>query len=236
MRRALLTLALLLVWPAAADAASVKVADCVPALEPAARSATFEARMRAARGSDRMQVRFTLQVRDDGAVRWRKLVAPGFDEWLTSDAGVRRYVYDRTIQNLAASAAYRTVVRFRWVDADGATLKSSRATSPACRQLDLRPNLVPLRLDVAPGLRADERRYVVTVRNAGRSDAGAFAVALGEDRRIDVPALVAGTQRTVTLTGPACEPGAEVAVTVDPDGAVDERVEDDNVLLVACPA
>ena len=60
MRRALLPLLLLLLWPAAADAASVKVLACVPALDPVARSATFEARVTAAPGTDRMQVRFTL--------------------------------------------------------------------------------------------------------------------------------------------------------------------------------
>src|SRR5215211_7707831 len=152
MRRALMSLILLLAWPAAAEAATVKVVDCVPALDPIARSATFEARMRASRESDRLQVRFTLQVRDEGVMtRWRKVVAPGFDEWLTSASGVRRYSYARTIQNLTAPASYRTIVRFRWLDADGEVLRSSRGTSAACRQPDLRPDLVPLRVETAPG-------------------------------------------------------------------------------------
>src|SRR5918997_1880725 len=141
LRGALLSLALLLAWPAAADAASVKVVDCTPALDPAARSATFDARVRAARGSDRMQLRFTLQVRDEGfGTRWRKVVAPGFDEWLTS----------------------------------ALVLRSTRATSAQCRQPDMRADLVPLRLDVAPGPDAGTYRYRAVVRNAGRTAAGPF--------------------------------------------------------------
>jgi hypothetical protein len=233
MRRALLPLLLLLLWPATAHAATVKVVDCAPALDPAARSATFEARMKAARGSDRMQLRFTLQVRAEGPLtRWRKVVAPGFDTWLTSTSGVRRYAYTRTIQNLTAPAAYRTVVRFRWLDEDGDVLRSSRGTSARCRQPDMRPDLEAARVEVSAGPDADTRRYRVIVRNTGRSAAGPFDVALG-DAVASVTDLAAGAQQAVTLVGPVCTP--ETVVTVDPGEAVDERDEDDNVLAAACP-
>ena len=132
-----------------------------------------------------MQVRFALQVRaSEPLARWRRVVAPGFDQWLTSDAGVRRYTYDRTVQNLTAPASYRTVVRFRWLDDEGDVIKSAKVTSAACRQPDMRPNLVPLRVDVAAADAAGEPvRYLVTLRNAGRTDAGPFAVALDPDLR-----------------------------------------------------
>jgi hypothetical protein len=233
MRRALLPLALLLAWPAAAaDAASVKVVDCTPALDPGARSVTFDARVRASRGSDRMQVRFTLQVRDAGiGTRWRKVVAPGFEEWLTSASGVHRYSYTRTIQNLTAPASYRTVVRFRWLDEDGLVLRGARVRSAQCRQPDMRPDLVPLVLDVAPGVDADSYRYRAVVRNAGRTAAGPFDVAFG-DATEHVSGLEPGERRAVTFTGPAC--AAETLLRVDPDDVVDERDEDDNVLMPAC--
>jgi hypothetical protein len=222
----------MLAWPAAADAASVKVVHCTPALDPAARSATFDARVRAARESDRMQLRFTLQVRDEGiGARWRKVVAPGFEQWLTSAPGVRRYAYTRTIQNLTAPASYRTIVRFRWLDADGLVLRSTRVTSAQCRQPDMRADLVPLRLEVAPGPDADTYRYRAVVRNGGRTEAGPFDVAFG-DATEHVEGLAPGEQQTVTFTGPAC--AAETLLTVDPDDLVDERDEDDNVLVPAC--
>ena len=232
MRRALLTLLLLPLFPAGADAATVKVVDCVPALDPVARSATFEARVKAARGSDRMQVRFTLQERDQRiTARWRKVVAPGFDEWLTSASGVGRYSYSRTIQNLTAPASYRTVVRFRWLDADGEVLRSTRVTSASCRQPDLRPDLAPLRVEAAPAADAGSWRYRVVIRNTGRSDAGPFDVTLGAAVET-VDGLAAGEQRAVTLTGPEC--AADTPVIVDAGDLVDERDEDDNVLVPVC--
>lgn len=232
MRRALLPLALLLLWPAAADAATVKVAGCVPALDPVARSATFEARVKAARGSDRMQLRFTLQVRDERlAARWRKVVAPGFDQWLTSASGVRRYAYTRTIQNLSAPASYRTIVRFRWLDQDGEVLRSTRATSAACRQPDLRPDLEPVLVEPAPGPDGDPARYRAVIRNAGRTAAGPFDVALG-DAVAHVTGLAGGAEQTLTFSVPACT--AATLLTVDPGGLVDERDEADNVLGPVC--
>ena len=111
--------------PAAASAAataglaSVRVAECTPALEPEARTATFEARD-ARRARDR-PARRALHAADprEGRAGWRKVAAPGFDAWLTSDHGVGRYGYLKTIRNLSAPASYRTVVRFRWLDAGG---------------------------------------------------------------------------------------------------------------------
>jgi hypothetical protein len=240
MRRALMTLAFLLLFPAAADAATVKVVDCVPAVDPAVRSATFEARVHSVHGSERMQVRFTLQVREDGLSGWRRVVAPGFDTWLTSEPAVRRYSYAKTVTNLSAPATYRMVVRFRWLDEDGEALKSARVTSLGCRQPDMRPNLLPQRVDVLPGLQADTRRYAVALRNAGRTDALPFAatLAIGDEQAdpLSILGVAAGVQQIVTFTGPPCKEGTQLTVTLDPGEAVDERDEEDNVLVTPCPA
>ncbi len=240
MRRVLLLTLLALAFPAAAHAASVKTVGCTPALDGAARGATFEARMKAVKATERMQVRFTLQVRDDGETSWRRVAATGFDTWLSSQAGVRRYSYTRTIQNLAAPAVYRTTVRFRWLDADGATLRSRRDTSGWCRQPDLRPDLEVTAVDVLPAPRADRRRYTVTVRNAGRTAAAAFDLGLrvGAEELGPLPVfgLAAGASRSVTVTGPPCTPDAAPLATADAGAAIDERDEDDNVLAAACSA
>jgi CARDB len=238
MRRALMTLVLALAFPAAADAASVKVVDCVPALDPAVRSATFEARVHAIRRTERMQLRFTLQVREDGL--WQRVVAPGFDSWLTSEPEVRRYAYTRTVTNLTAPAAYRMVVRFRWLDADGTAIRSTRVTSAACRQPDMRPDLQPQRVEVLPAADPDQRRYLVSLRNDGRTDALPFAATLaigGEQLApLAVLGLPAATRQVVAFTGPPCTAGSQLTVTLDPGAAVDERDEDDNVLVTPCPA
>jgi hypothetical protein len=240
MRRALMTILLFLAFPAVADAATVKVVGCVPAVDPVARTATFEARMRAARGSERMQVRFSLQVREDALRGWRRVAAEGFDTWLTSLSAVALYSYARTVVNLAAPAAYRTVVRFRWLDAEGAPVKRARVTSAGCRQPDMRPDLETRRVDVLPGPDADTRRYAVTVRNGGRGDADPFAATLyaaeQELGTLAVLGLAAGTQRVITYTGPACTPGAPLLVTLDPGETVDERDRGDNAFAATCPA
>jgi hypothetical protein len=234
MRSALLISALLLLgFPAAAGAASVKLVACEPALAAEDRGATFEARVAPARGSARMQVRFTLQVREGVLPGWRRVVAEGLDEWLTSDPGVRRYSYSKTVRNLSAPASYRTVVRFRWLDAEGAVLKRSRATSRTCRQHDMRPDLSATGIEVAGG------GYAVALRNDGRTHAGPFSVALAVGaRRLDpitVPGLEAGERRVLTFTGPACAPGEPLTATVDDERAVEERDEQDNALVVGCP-
>jgi CARDB len=246
MRRALLTCVLaLLLFPAAAGAASVRLVECVPALEPADRSATFEARVHPVRGSERMQVRFALQVREGGLQGWRRVAASELDEWLTSFPDVRRFSYSRTVRNLSAPASYRMVVRFRWLgdersgdEASGRgrseVVRRSRATSRACRQHDMRPDLVATEIAPVAG------GYEVALRNNGRTGAGPFEVALAAGalalEPVALEGLAAGERRTVSISGPACLPGEPLTATVDGADAVDERDEDGNVLVALCPA
>jgi hypothetical protein len=241
MRRFALTFVIALAAAAPAHAASsgVRLLDCESALDPAARAATFEARMRTMRGAARMQLRFTLQTRQRRSQRWRSLPASGFGKWLTSDAGVGRYVYTKRVVELLAPAHYRTTVRFRWLDADGERIDSARATSPSCRQLDYRPNLRPLGVEARAGADAEHARYLVPVVNRGRTLAGPFDVVVSVDETTLTPAqapeLAPGEQALVEVQGPPCAPGQMLTVDVDPTGAVDERAEGDNQLSVPCP-
>ena len=106
------------------------------------------------RAAERLQVRFTLQTRTQGELGYRRVLAPGFGVWLTSDRGVARYSYAKTIANLAAPASYRMIVRFRWLDADGESLRTAKRTSAPCRQPDLRPDLVAEEIDGRAGARS----------------------------------------------------------------------------------
>ena len=224
---------------AAAALAAVRVAECTSALEPQARSATFEARLKAIPGSDRLAVRFTLQTHGQDELGWRKVTAPGLDTWLTSDAGVGRYGYAKTVQNLAAPASYRVLVRFRWLAGDGDVVRTARETSLPCRQLDLRPDLVARRVDLLPAAAATDRLYVVALRNAGRTLAPATTVGLRVGDRVLPPALAPilepGGVRSIGFTAPACAPGEQLEVTADAGAAVDEA-DEQNVLVVPCPS
>jgi len=244
MRRfALLSLlaigALALATPAQAASSGVRLLSCASALDPAAREATFEGRMRVRKSARKMQMRFTLQTRSAEDLRWRKLAASGFGKWLTSDPGVGKYVYTKRLVALVAPASYRVQVRFRWLDADGDRVASSKVTSAICRQRDLRPNLKPLGVEAKPAADADHARYLVPVVNRGRSPAGPFDVVVSVDGTTLTPAqapgLAPGERALVEVVGPPCVDGQMLTVDVDPTGAVDERAEDDNQLSVPCP-
>jgi hypothetical protein len=227
--------------PSAAHAATsgVRLLGCESALDPAARAATFEGRMRVRKGARRMQMRFTLQSRAPGEFTWDRLPASGFGKWLTSNPGVGRYVYTKRVIALEAPGSYRTIVRFRWLDADGDRVASSKSTSAICRQRDLRPNLRPLGVDARKGADAEHARYLVPVANRGRSLAGPFDVVVSVDGTTLTPArapeLAPGERALVEVQGPPCQEGQMLTVDVDPTGAVDERAEGDNQLSVPCP-
>jgi CARDB len=243
MRRVLLICALAIGVPAAlsaaASAASVRLVECVPALDAAERSATFEARMHPARGSERMQVRFTLQFKERGLAGWRRVVAEGLDRWETSYPGVRRYTYSKTVRNLSAPAWYRTVVRFRWLDDAGEVLMRARDSSRACRQPDMRPDLEVTAIAPLARLEPGPARYEVALRNRGRTAAGPFAVAFSVgDHALDPVALdglADGEHTVVSFTGPACRPDEPLTATADAADTVEERDEDDNALVANCP-
>ena len=137
-------------------------------------------------------------------------------------------------------ASYRVLVRFRWLDADGAVVVRSQALSAACAQPDLRPDLVGRRLGVAPAADPALALYDVVVRNGGGGPAAASAVRLdvpgGPPALVPVPALVAGESRRLVVTAPACAPGSTLAATVDATGVVPESDEAANVITAACPS
>jgi hypothetical protein len=201
-----------------------------------ARIGTFDGRMDAVDGSDRMAMSFTLQVRPSGRLRWHRVRIPGFGAWHTSAAGRERYVYTKRVEGLVGPARYRVLVRFRWLDAGGAVVRSARDASPACQMPDPRADLRVGAITVRP----NHRHYGVIVRNAGRSPAAASSLRLdlgdgGPPLTAPVGELAPHTAQTVVLSGRACVSGAALTATADATDAVDERDEADNTLVVTCP-
>jgi hypothetical protein len=217
--------------------AHARLMSCAKSTDPGARVAVFEGAMGTWRHSERLQLRFRLQSRTPQDPVWRTVRAPGFGRWQSSDPGVRRFVYDKRVENLAAPASYRVVVRFRWRNAHGRIVGHAQRTSGTCHEPDPRPNLVVRKLLVyrAPQGRA---RYVAVVANTGRTAADAFAVrfdrgavALGE--AFGAP-LAPGRTVRVHLDAAACRPGEPLDAVVDPDGLIDEHNETDNRRQIAC--
>jgi len=234
--------ALLLAAPAEAASrpsglAVARVTECATALAAPERHMVTEGRMRTQPRAARLAMRFDLEVRTPGRPRFVALKAPGLGVWNVTRAA-RQYVYAKRVENLAAPAAYRMVVRFRWYDARGRRIASARRVSAVCEQPDLRPDLMPLRVDVLAAADA-ARSYVVPVRNTGATAAGPFAVLLTVAGRElpaqTVPGLAPGERVSLTWTAPACAPGSTIAVEVDAEGAVDESDEADDALVRGCP-
>jgi hypothetical protein len=244
LRRALcLCLIAVLLAPLGAEArapAGVALQQCRSALEPAERRATFVGRMLRGPAAHRLQMRFRLQQRAPGDRRWTRVDAADWGQWHVSDPGVRGYRYAKTVLGLSAPAAYRTVVRFRWISTDGRVVARRRAVSRPCRQADLRPNLRITRIDVSPTESAGLWRYRITLRNAGRSRVGPSVLALLVDGELRERVAVRGPapwgQRVVEVLAPPCDPaGAGISARADVDDQVSERDETDNVLEQACP-
>lgn len=226
--------------PAAQGApARVVVESCERSLQADGRRAVFEGRMRAADGAERLQMRFTLLQRTSEDRRWRRVDTPGWESWVTSDPGVAGYRFSREVVRLAAPAAYRTVVRFRWLDADGEVLARRRARSRVCRQPDLRPNLRVRKVKVRRGSDPGERRYVVVVVNDGRTRTPFSTLELRVDGEVPttaaVPAMAPRSVRRVRVEADRCDPdGPGVSVIADAFEDVDERDEEDNLFVRPC--
>lgn len=216
-------LALLLPATASAGQGSVALTLCVPD----ERAAAFKARMTRVPGTAKMRMRFLLEKRAAGSRRYRRVSAPGFSPWTTSEAD--RYGFTRRVEALEGPARYRSQVRFRWVDDDGRVIARDRAWSRACRQPDHRPNLKLTALQVLG------KRYVATVTNTGRSASGEFELELrvdGVPKSVPVGSLDPGQTRDVELQAPGCARAADAFA--DPLDLVDERFEGDNVRTITC--
>lgn len=226
LRAALATAAVItLALPASASAAegSVSLALCAPD----ERAAEFEARMARAAGAAKLQMRFLLEARKPGSLRYRRVAAPGFSRWTSSRAA--RYVFTRRVERLEGPARYRAQVRFKWIDADGAVIARDRAWSRSCRQGDHRPNLKVLSLTPLG------HRYVAAVSNTGRSAAGRFEMRLtvdGQVTSVPVESLEPGVTRHVEIDAPRCV--TQATVVADPLDLVDEQLEGDNRRAITC--
>ena len=162
-----------------------------PALDPLDRSATFEARARAVAAATRMQVRFTLQVREDDARRLAPRRRPGLRHVarrsdpgrapLHATPGPSR-TWPRRPPTGPSCASAGSTTTARWSS-------GSRRTSAACRQPDLRPNLVAARRRRRAGPhrgRAPLRRHACATRaraTRARSPSGCASATRSSTRR-----------------------------------------------------
>ena len=210
-----------------------KLIDCT--VTTTARSATFYARMDTVPGASKLAIRFVLLERLGRDEVFTKLDLPTLRQWHVSQAGVQRFGWRQTVDNLHVGGAYKARVQYRWLSATGAALSTQTRETPICR--GPLPNLALGGLSSSEGPTADTTVYTVDVLNDGKADADYVDVSVSVDKAVldtvTVDHLAAGESRTITLTGPSCR--REVSVTADPSNLVGERSEADNAQLFACP-
>jgi CARDB len=221
-------------WSAPSPRASAQLLQCHRSLDAPQRWAVFAGSMRSLRaGQDRMDMRFDLYRRARGSTLFKRMAAPGLGVWNRANAGVGRFKFRQKVENLSAAAAYRALVSFRWIGADGRVFTRAQHLTPACLEPDLRP-------DLRIGSITGSRVYDVTVRNAGRTAARGFDVALSVNGRPVTPSQTVSLLRpgegiTLEFTGPRCTAGSSIVATADPSGQVNESNEANNALSVTCP-
>lgn len=214
------------------------LAACETGPAAADRFAVFTGSMPTATGVAAMAMRFDLYERRPGS-GFERVSLPNWGVWAkTTERNAPGFIFTKRVEQLAAPAAFRAVVSFRWFDAKGKLLRSARRTSETCIQPDQRPDLHVKRV-ILPKDKGPTR---IVVRNRGLSAAGSFGVEAGRIAKgsqatagTSVSGLLAGEQTTVALRLGRCKPGDAVTVTVDKAGQVDEVHEDDNVVTVRCP-
>ena len=223
-----------------------RLASCRRSPAIAGRVATVAATMQPMHGGTHLALRVSLYQRPLGPGRWTlRSDVPGLGAWVTpSDPTIGSraadvFKYRQAVARLVVPFAYRFRVDFRWSDGDGKVVHQARAVTASCREPDLRPDLVVANVDVTGTRAADRVRYVVTIRNDGRSGARGVLVSSSLPGGDSHPAgrIGPGGSATVSFVGPPCAAmPAPPAFTVDPANAIEESREDDNTLAADCQA
>jgi hypothetical protein len=238
MRLFVATLAILAVAPPAALAADAaerpplraRLVTCATGPTAADRYAVFTGSMPAIVGATRMEMRFDLLQRHSGTLGFARVPLPKWGQWeRTERRGIAGFIFTKRVEQLAAPAVYRAVVRFRWFDAGGHLVRSQKRVSGLCRQQDPRPDLEVGTLGAAP-----DGRYLVEIVNDGLTDSGPFSMALGA-ATTQVASLSAGQRVLVPVVADRCAPGDQVSIALDTGDDVEEADELDDAVVRSCP-
>src|SRR3954452_20455702 len=120
----------------------VTLETCQTGATPADRYAVLTGSMPRQPRTASMAMRFDLFERPPHANQFSPVALPKWGIWeRTTKAGVPGFIFTKRVDQLAAPAAYRAVVSFRWYDSKGKVLRSARRVSPNCHQPDPRPDL-----------------------------------------------------------------------------------------------
>lgn len=204
------------------------------------RYAIFASQMDTVPGAVMMSVSFQLEERSGAGSAFAPVAAPGFDTWVTSQRGVGIFTYSHEVTGLPAPAAFRVLVRARWIARRRHILRVDQHLSPACVQTLLQPDLALGTITRPRTATPAGGQWSVEVRNNGAAAAGPFQVSLAIGTAPPVSTTVSGlgpaTSEVVTLAAPACTAGQKVTVTADSAKAITEPPDARRSRTVSCIA
>jgi hypothetical protein len=222
--------------------------SCVHALDPPNRTVSIQAVMRPLAGTKRLFVKFDLLERIAGSAPQTVVRAGDLGIWISpADATLGQVPGDvwrvqKTVLNLDAPAGYQFRVSYRWTGAHGKVLGTATRWSRACKEKELRPDLLVKAVTVStiaghPG----HNLYTADIVDRGATGAGPFQVlfAPGDSSAPiakTITLLKAGATREVAFVGPACDPASPPTVTADATSQVDDYDRTNNALTAVCPA
>jgi hypothetical protein len=220
--------------------AAATLEQCLTAVDPTARSATFNGQMSAVPGTRRMAMQILVEEQNAGEAAFHMLSAANSGGWRRSEAGVKIYKYVRQFTDLPAPGAFRAIVEFRWLGEKGIIIKRAARRTPICVQPDERPKLVVAQVHVLPSSSAPQvENYQVLVHNEGRSATGPFAVALNVNGAtqplLDVTSLDPDAKTLLQIQAPRCAAGSTIEVILDPQHQVTEASGGGESDTLPCP-
>jgi hypothetical protein len=224
-----------------AGAAKVSRGVCTTSVsDPQLRAASFTVRMRDTPPTASYGFSVRLQERPvDG--RWKTLkgsdVPAGFGDFVTARSGAPSLSRKLNVQGLHPGSAYRLRVAYRWNGESGT--RTAVRTSRACSVKDLRPDIgLTGQFGWQPSSMGGEVAYRIGIQSDGLEALSGVDVPIVV--RQGATTLATGTLRpsagseVVLVTGRRCVRDQLVTIQLDPDGVVDDRDPDDDVLMAPC--
>jgi hypothetical protein len=218
---------------------------CRRALDPPNRLVSIEAVMRPMKATKQMQLRFDLLSKTSDPGTFTPLTGGDLGMWRSPPNPTLGqqpndvWLLKHPVSDLAAPAAYRFQVSFRWFGAHGRLLGSAARSSRVCFEPELRPDLLVQSIVVSPVSghpKVDE--YVTTIANNGATGAGPFEVEFTDGSVVRTPTvrhISPHATKVINFFGPVCDPTAPPTVTVDPTDQVDDLNRSNNSLTATCP-
>jgi hypothetical protein len=219
---------------------------CQKALDPGQREVSVTAVMRPVKRTQKLELRFLLLGKAQGAATFTPVQGGNLGTWLSPanpSLGTRPgdvWAVKHPVVDLPAPAMYRFQVDFRWLGMHGRVLASTVRNGPRCYQPELRPDLVVTSFVSQPVPNHPKRNlYVATITDSGLTGAGPFGVeftdAAGNVILTHTVKHIRPKQVvTVGFGGPVCNPMSPPTVTVDPTQQIDVYTRANSSLQATC--